>query len=61
MAEKLTRYEMGAIQKLHDNAHYMCVSRDYLTQQLARLNLPMHVSRFDLAQRIKEIEREQFN
>jgi hypothetical protein len=63
MAEKLTRYEMGEIGKLHDafSYGYKAVSRDYLTQQLARLGLPSRVSRLNLAQRIKEIERERFN
>ncbi len=62
MAEKLTRYEMGEIRKLHDAFGYGCrkVSRDYLTQQLARLGLPSRVSRFDLTQRIRGIEMERF-
>lgn len=56
MEKRLTRYELGEIENMHDRAHYTCVDPEYLAKQLARLNLPPKISRFDLAQRIKEIE-----
>jgi len=61
MKEKLSRYELGCIQQMHDTAHYTCVDRNYLAQQLTRMGLPPKVSRFDLAQRIIELERELVN
>ncbi len=56
MQEKLTRYELGIINEMHDKAHYTCINQKYLAQRLNRLNLPLNVSRFNLAQHIKEIE-----
>ena len=56
MEEKLTRYQLGEIHQMHDTAHYKCVDPNYLAKQLARIGLPPNVSRFDLSQRIKEIE-----
>ena len=62
MEEKLTRYELGQIEQMHDRAHYTCVSPEYLAKQLERIGLPPKVSRFDLAQRTKELEKElEFN
>ena len=58
MKERLTRYELGRIQQMHDTQHYMCVDPGYLAKQLARIDLPPRVSRFTLAQRIKELEAE---
>ena len=58
MAERLTRYELGMIQKMHDEQHYKCVDPEYLAQQLKRIDLPQEVSRFDLSQKVKELERE---
>lgn len=54
--ERLTRYKLGIIRQMHDSAHYTWVSQEYLTEQLARVGLPSKVSRFQLAQRIEEIE-----
>lgn len=58
MAKSLSRYELGVIRKLHDETHYREASLDYLAYQLARIGLPANVSRFRVAQRIKELERE---
>jgi len=57
MEEKLSRYELGEIRRLHDEQHYKCVNPEYLAQQLARIDLPPEVSRFEVAQRISELER----
>lgn len=61
MTEKLTRYELGRIQQMHGTAHYTCVDGNYLVQQLKRIGLHPKVSRFDLAQKIKELERKLIN
>lgn len=58
MKEKLTRYDLGQIQQMHDRAHYTCVTPEYLAQQLERVGLSSKVSRFDLAQRINKLEKE---
>ena len=58
MEERLTRYQLGIIEKIHDEAHYNGVTQEYLAQQLERIGLPPRVSRFNLAQRIKELERQ---
>ena len=58
MAERLTRYELGMIVQMHDEQHYKCVDKEYLAQQLGRIDLPPNVSRFELAERVKELERE---
>ena len=52
----LTRFELGQISQMHDRAHYTCVSPEYLAEQLEKIGLTPRVSRFDLAQKIKEIE-----
>jgi len=56
MEEGLSRYELGVIKQLHDRQHYTCVSHDYLAQQLIRIGLPSDASRFEVAERAKEIE-----
>ncbi|MBU2458801.1 MAG: hypothetical protein ABIJ58_03160 [Nanoarchaeota archaeon] len=58
MEEGLTRYELGMIRKVQDQAHYTCVSPDSLAQQMQRVCLLSNDSRFNLAQRIKQIEGE---
>lgn len=58
MVERLTRYELGMIQQMHDEQHYKCIDPKYLAQQLKRMGLPPKVSRFELAERIRKIERE---
>jgi len=58
MEERLTRYELGIIQKMHDEQNYRCVSQEYLTQQLKRIDLPPEVSRFQVAERVRELEKE---
>ncbi|MBS3151398.1 hypothetical protein J4443_03410 [Candidatus Woesearchaeota archaeon] len=57
MAEGLTRYELGIIKQMHDEQHYKCVNQEYLAQQLRRIDLPPNVSRFDLAEKVRELER----
>jgi len=57
MAERLTRYELGIIIQMHDQQHYKCVDQEYLAQQLRRMDLPPHVSRFELAEKVRELER----
>ena len=56
--ERLTRYDLGIIQKMHDEQHYTCADRKDLAEQLEKIGLPSNVSRFDLAQKIKQIEGE---
>ena len=56
--ERLTRYQLGEIERLHDTSHQMCVRPKYLHQQLERIGLPPRVSRFEVAQRVREIERD---
>ena len=56
--EKLTRYEIGLIQQMHDEQQYRCVDQAYLTQQLNRIGLPEKVSRFELAQKVIELEKD---
>ena len=58
MTEKLSRYELGEIQKLHDEAHYRCVSPEYLANQLKKIDLSVHCSRFEVAMRVQELERD---
>ena len=53
---RLTRYELGQISKMHDEAHYRCIDRKDLAKQLEMIGLPARTSRFDLAQRLREIE-----
>jgi len=57
MADKLTRYELGMIKQMHDRQHYTCVDPKYLAEQLKRIDLPPRVSRFELAERVREIEQ----
>ena len=47
---------MGVIQQMHDTMHYNCTTQKDLKKQLSRLGLQPPVSRYDVAQRIKEIE-----
>tara|TARA_Y100000294_G_C8396898_1_gene273141 strand:+ start:174 stop:365 length:192 start_codon:yes stop_codon:yes gene_type:complete len=54
--ERLTRYDLGKIQKLHDTFNYNCASRTHLNQQLERIGLPPNASRFEVAMRKREIE-----
>ena len=56
--EKLTRYEIGLIQQMHDQQQYKCVDPAYLVQQLKRIDLPEKVSRFELAQKVIELEKD---
>ena len=53
---RLTRYELGQIHKMHDEVHYKCIDRKDLAKQLGIIGLPAITSRFDLAQRLREIE-----
>lgn len=55
---RISRFELGMIYKMHDEKHYRCADSVYLAQQLNKIGLPSKVSRFELAERIKEIERE---
>lgn len=58
MEEKLlSRYELGEIMRLHDEQHSKCVNPEYLTRQLKRIGLPPNVSRFEVAEKISELER----
>ncbi len=57
MVERLTRYELGIIQQTHDRQHYTCASSEYVAKQLKRIDLPPEASRFEVAERIREIER----
>lgn len=57
MEEKLSRYELGEIKRMHDEQHYKCVDPSYLAQQLERIGLPQKVSRFQVAGRVRELER----
>ncbi len=56
MEERLSRYELGEIKRMHDEQHYKCVDPEYLAQQLKRMGLPPKVSRFELAEKIRELE-----
>ena len=53
---RLSRYELGQIHEMHDQINYKCIDRKNLTEQLKIIGLPSRISRFDLAQRLKEIE-----
>ena len=57
MEEGLSRYDMGEIQRIHDEQHYRCVTPEYVAKQLARIGLPPEASRFEVAQRISELEK----
>lgn len=43
---------------MHDEQHYKCVDPEYLARQLKKIGLPSKVSRFELAERVRELERE---
>jgi len=58
MEERLSRYDLGEIKRMHDEQHYKCVDPKYLAQQLKRMGLPLNVSRFQVAERVRELERE---
>ena len=58
MVERLSRYELGEIQRLHDEQHYRCASPEYVADQLKRIGLPARCSRFQVAMRIEEIEHD---
>lgn len=53
----LSRFELGEIQRMHDQRHYMCTPPEYLAEQLARIGLTPNASRFEVAQRVSELER----
>jgi hypothetical protein len=55
--ERLTRYELGEIKRLHDKQRYRSISREYLASQLARIGLSSNASRFDVADKVGELER----
>jgi hypothetical protein len=57
MEERLTRYELGAIMQMHDEQHYKCVNQEHLAEQLRRMGLPPRVSRFQVAERVRELEK----
>ncbi len=57
MEEKLSRYDLGEIERMHDEQHYKCVNPEHLAQQLRRIGLPPQVSRFELSERIRELKR----
>ena len=54
--EGLSRYDLGMIKKMHDEQHYTCVDQKYLAEQLEKIGLPSNVSRFEVAQKIKQLE-----
>ena len=54
---KLSRYELGEIKRLHDEQHYRCASAEYVAQQLKRIGLPSNASRFEVAEKIRELEK----
>ncbi|MBI5804164.1 hypothetical protein HY450_02880 [Candidatus Pacearchaeota archaeon] len=56
MEERLLRYELGEIRRMHDEQHYKCVFKEYLSKQLKRMGLPTRVSRFELAEKVRELE-----
>ncbi len=57
MEERLTRYELAEIKRMYNEQHYRCLDPKFLAQQLKRIDLPPNVSRFELAERVREIER----
>ena len=58
MGERLTRYELGTIKQSHDRAHYTCIKADDLAHQLKKIGLPPDASRFEVAERIRQIEND---
>ncbi|MBI2044319.1 hypothetical protein HYT24_03070 [Candidatus Pacearchaeota archaeon] len=63
MKYKLSRFDLAQIREAHER--YILDSgkerRLYATEQLARIDATLPISRFDLAQRIQEIERDMIN
>ena len=57
MIERLSRYQLGQIKKLHDEAHYRNVTPEDVTRELARIGLHSPCSRFQVAERVRELER----
>jgi len=55
--ERLSRYDLGQIKKLHDEQDCRSVTREYVDYQLGRIGLRRDASRFEVAERIKELER----
>ena len=53
---RLTKYELGQISQMHDEVNQKCINREELAEQLQIIGLPPKVSRYDLAQRLREIE-----
>ena len=53
---RLTRYELGQISQMHDEVDQKCINREELAKQLQIIGLPPKVSRYNLAQRLREIE-----
>lgn len=52
----LSRFELGEIQRTHDQKDYMCTPPEDLAKQLARIGLTPNASRFTVAQRVSELE-----
>ena len=57
MNETLTRYDLGEIRRLHDEAHYRQVTPDYVAKQLARIGFSKDVSRFAVDEGVCRLER----
>ncbi len=57
MEERLTRYELGMIIRMHDEQNYRCVTQEYIAQQLKRIGLPPNASRFEVAQKVRELSQ----
>lgn len=57
MSKPLSRYELGEIMRIHDEQHYRCVDKKYVTKQLEKIYLPPNASRFDVADKVRELER----
>lgn len=57
MEEKLSRYELGEIEKIWDEKYYRCVGSAYLDKQLEKTGLSRKVSRFQVAEKVRAVER----
>ena len=55
--EYLSRFELAEIRRMHDEQGYKCINKEHLAEKLAQIGLPPHVSRFEVSERIKELER----
>ncbi len=58
MVNGLSRYDLRMINEMHDQQGYMCVDQEYLAQQLRRIGLLPNASRFEVAERVRQLERE---